>query len=316
MRSLFEFHGTVNWFPGHMLKSLKALRNRLTDTNCIIEIRDARLPWSSINDTLEKYVLRNKKRIIIYNKVDLANPNQTVFVERQIEKYQGERPMFVNAREINSLNGILNRLIQMARGYLLNPRKEQMDFLTDGFKVIIVGIPNVGKSTIINALRYMGSRKPSAAGTSPLPGYTRSLSSWITLAENPKIYLMDSPGIMVPKVRSSMIGLNLALSGAVKETIVDKQLLADYLLYQMNRRRNHSYLQIYELKDFNDSIHEVLPLIARRIGAFSKGGVYDLDRAAEHFLTSFRTGKLGRITLDPMENEFVENYFNELARER
>jgi ribosome biogenesis GTP-binding protein YlqF len=308
MRTAFEFKGHINWFPGHMARSLKNIRGRLAEIDCVIELRDARLPWSSINDTLERYAFRQRKRLIVYNKSDLANLKQLSIIEKQIEEHQGERPLFVNARNTHSLDCVIEALTRLAHSYILNSNTNH-HFMAEGFRIIVLGIPNVGKSTIINALRYLSSRKSSVAETSPLPGHTRSLSSWITLSEHPKMYLMDSPGIMLPKIRSPTIGLNLALSGAVKETIVAKHVLADYLLYNLNQRKNDSYLRIYDLPYVSDSIDEVLLGIAKRIGAFAKGGVYDLERAAEHFVKLFRLGKLGRVTLDPMDMEFVKNHF-------
>jgi len=173
--------------------------------------------------------------------------------------------------------------------------------------MMIVGVPNVGRSTIINTLRTNNStkqgqfrkeRQPSSAKTGPLPGVTRGLTSF-KVCDEPLAYLIDTPGVMLPKVNETEVGLKLALTGAVKDSILGKEVLADYLLFTLNSRGDTSYVTNWGLKEPSDDIHVVLQGIAKHVG-FGKANdnSFHPDAAATLFVQKYREGFFGAFTLD------------------
>lgn len=294
----------MNWFPGHMAKAMRSLQERVARTDVVIEVRDARIPFSSHNATLDP-LLNSKPRIVVLNKADLADPALEPLVVSRLAQ-GGCEAMFLTARDKPSVRRLVTRVQGLCAG--------KSKFKTAGQVLMVVGIPNAGKSTIINAFRQM-ALKPQALGlaaglsptgmprgvkTGPQPGVTRHVSS-ILVSRDPHIYLIDSPGIMLPRIDNPEVGLRLAITGAVKDSRMDETCMVDYLLYWWNRRGMEQYVQALQLAGPCDSVDQVLDQVAERLHARRKEGVLDRHHAARFIIQRFREGKLGRFTLDAPE---------------
>ncbi|KAL1914523.1 uncharacterized protein VTP21DRAFT_8237 [Calcarisporiella thermophila] len=289
LRTHFHYDRTINWFPGHMARGLRQIGEQLHSVDLLVEARDARIPLSSVNHNFEKLV-QGKDRLIVYNKADLADPTYEPIVKQAFAKYLGQKVLFTNADASVNVRKIIEHAANKARNDPL-----RFPYVT----VMVVGLPNVGKSSLINAMRRLGVGRGKAAPTSPLPGYTRSVTGRVKVFEDPRVYLVDTPGVMMPYVEDPMVGLKMAVTGGIGERATDESLLADYLLWRLNQFENYSYIDKLNLPiDPTDNLEEFLPALAKRIGAIRRGGELDLSAAARFFLQQYRAGKLGRHTLD------------------
>lgn len=276
----------INWFPGHMAKTRREIKENLKLVDAIIEIRDARLVASSKNPDIDE-LCGNKPRIILLNKSDLSEERVTKewikHLSNDIIKVIG-----VNCITGNGLKGIrplLNELL-----------KEKHDRMTaKGIvnivdRVMVVGIPNVGKSTFINKMA-----KNNIAKTGDRPGVTRS-RQWIKTKIG--MELMDTPGILWPKLESDETQLNLAFTGAIKDEIMDIEELALKLIERLQTDYPDRLMARYKLTELSEEPLENMNSIGRKRGAVISGGQIDYNRVAVLLLDEFRGGKLGAISLE------------------
>lgn len=274
-----QFTETIKatWFPGHMNTALREMTKLLGTTDLLIEVRDARIPLSSRNPQFTA-LLSQKPRIVVYNKLDLSR------LDVALAKTWEDRVVCTNAKQAK-----IQHLLREIRG--------TDGTSVQGVRVLVLGMPNVGKSTILNALRSASLGRPKAAKTGAQPGITRSTNSIFKLFDDPLTYLVDTPGIMIPFVPNSLTMLKLGLVNCIKDSIIDQITLADYLLFELNLR-DTTYSRLYNTELTND-IHTLLEVIASRLGKLRKGG-FDLDAAARAFIQNYRDGKLGKFCLDDM----------------
>lgn len=280
----------LQWFPGHMKRARDIVERNLNRVDVVVELLDARIPMSSANPLI-KSIVKDKPRLLALNKSDLADPNQN---RAWIEKFRGEN---LRAVEIDSVHGKGMRELIRNIEDLARPATDK--FSKAGAKprsarVMIVGIPNVGKSSLIN--RLFGK---SRAKTENRPGVTRD-EQWIKIAK--QVDLLDTPGILWAKFEDPEVGLKLAFTGAIRDDIYDKERVSILLLEFLSKNYPAGLIDRYKLESIeNLSGVEMLELIGRKRGFLIKGGNVDLEKSVRSVLVEFRSGNLGRVTLDRIE---------------
>ncbi len=279
----------VNWFPGHMAKTLREMRDQVKQVDLVIETCDARIPESSRNPELDR-LLGQKPRILVLNKADLADPAQTA---RWIAYYQAKN-IPVLAAEGNrraSLEPLKKLILQMNQHKIDNAKAKGR--LIRPIRVMVAGIPNTGKSTIINALT---GRK--AAKTADRPGVTRS-ALWAKAGTD--FELLDTPGVLWPKLGSPSSQRRLAASGAIKDDVLPIEEIALEVLYDLSREYPQLIMARYKLEQLDLEPLELMETACRKRGCILPGNKLDFKRFAVLFLDELRGGKIGRITLEQPE---------------
>ncbi len=278
---------TLQWFPGHMKKAQRLIEENLKLVDVVIELLDARIPASSGNPMLAD-IIRDKPRMIALNKADLADAATT---KKWLEYF---RARGIAAVAIDSVKGKgMKQLVKEAEE-LARPKTDK--FVSKGgrpreARCMILGIPNVGKSSLIN--RLAGAAK---AKTADKPGVTRA-KQWIKIGSN--LDLLDTPGILWPKFEDRMVGLKLAFTGAINDDIYDRQQVTILLLDVLRRDYPERVIERFKLKEtLPDDGLELLETIGRKRGCLVKGGVIDMEKAQNIVLNEFRAGKLGNVSLD------------------
>lgn len=285
---------SINWFPGHMAKTRREIKENLKLVDAIIEIRDARIAYSSSNPDIED-ICSEKPRIILFNKSDLSEEYVT---KKWVNKLSDDktRVLSVNCLTGSGLNKIkptLEELLKEKHDRLKS--KGVVNIIT---RVMVVGIPNVGKSTFINRMA-----KNSAAKTGDRPGVTKS-KQWIKTKMG--IELMDTPGVLWPKFEDDTVGLNLAFTGAIKDEIMDVEELALKLIERLQSTHGSRLVERYKLKELDENPLTNMDNIGKKRGAIISGGNIDYNRVAVMLLDEFRGGKLGPISLEvpDIENKY------------
>lgn len=283
---------TIQWFPGHMTKTKRQIQASLKLVDAVAEILDARIPLSSKNPDLQK-LIQNKPKVVLLNKCDMANQNAT---SRWIDYYasQGVTAIAVDCKSGKGLNKFAP-----AVNNVLAERRERLKakgMVNPMLRIMIVGIPNVGKSSFINRVA-----KQNRAKVEDKPGVTRG-NQWYSIAKN--IEMLDTPGVLWPKFDDKIVGERLAFTGAVKDQILDTELLAARLLDFLRSLKPADFIVRFKLDDVDlDAVdsYELLNIIGKRRGMLISGGEINTERAAIMLLDEFRSGKLGRITLEMPE---------------
>lgn len=283
---------TIQWFPGHMTRARRQIQDKLKLIDMAIELMDARIPVSSRNPMIDE-ILQRKPRLVLLNKSDLADPRVTAdWVD--YFKNQG-----MDALPVDSVSGSRIKEIVPACKTLLADKLEAQ--IRKGMnprpvRALIVGIPNVGKSTLINRL---AGRK--AAITGDRPGVTKG-QQWIRIGG--ELELLDTPGILWPKFEDQDVGIRLAATGAIKDELLHQQDIAFFIIgymmkqYPAELRERYGLDQLPEDSQDSEQIVSVMEQIGRRRGCLQSGGKVDLDKASTVFLRDLRSGKLGRISLE------------------
>lgn len=276
----------INWFPGHMAKTRREIKENLKFVDAVIEIRDARIVKSSKNPDIDD-ICKDKPRIILLNKSDLAEEKIT---KKWIEILSND---FIKVTTVNSLTGKGLNSIKPLLDELLKEKHEKLKakgLVNITTRVMVVGIPNVGKSSFINKMA-----KNNRAKVGDKPGVTRS-KQWIKTKIG--IELMDTPGVLWPKFEDEEVGLNLAFTGAIKDEIMDIETLALRLIERVQQHYPERLLERYKLDSLSDEALENMDNIARKRGAIISRGNIDYNRVAVLILDEFRGGKLGSISLE------------------
>lgn len=275
----------INWYPGHMQKAIRRIQEKLKQCDGVIEICDARAPFSSYPDYLDK-ITQGKTKVIVFSKIDLADP---ILFEKHKEKLKakGVVPFAYDLRDKRSGKELLRYLSQVRTSQ--DNRFLKLNLPLPVKRFIVLGIPNVGKSTFINSIA--GKKK---AAVENKPGKTRS-ETLIHVTD--KIFVFDAPGVLEPNYEDKNVIAKLALLGSVKQDILPKVALSDYLLDFLKERYKDSLISRYGELDLSLEDEQIFAQIAKA-RQFMQNGDYDTDRARTTLLTEFRSGTLGRMSLD------------------
>lgn len=272
----------INWYPGHMKKTRELIQENLKMVDTVIEVIDARIPVSSRNPIIDELV-KNKRRIIILNKSDLADNRDN---ELWMDFFQQEG---YHALIMNSMTGSgVNNLIKLLSN--IQEEKNAGQIRKKPLRMMIVGVPNVGKSSLINRLTGKKSAK-----TGNKPGVTRG-KQWLNLGDN--MQLLDTPGILWPKFEDPKAGLNLAFCGSIKDEILDIATLALELIKVLQKDYPKLLEERYKLEALGETPLETMELIAGKRGFIQSGHRIDYERTGRTFMDEFRAGTIGKITLE------------------
>ena len=289
----------INWYPGHMAKTKRQIIEDVRLVDIVIELLDARIPISSQNPDIAE-ITKNKKKIIVLNKCDLADEGQN---EKWVEYFKNKNIPAV-LTDSNSGKGI-EECVRKIEKIMEEDLKSQAEKGRIGRKIkaMVLGIPNVGKSSFINRIS-----KKTSAGVGNKPGVTKQ-KQWIRI--NEKIELLDTPGVLWPKFESEEVALHLAFTGTIKEDILQRTEIAYYLVkflienyqkqlcerYKLTEEYIHEQLQNEERPE-NENIYEIFLTIGKKRGCIISGGNIDEEKTARILLDEFKNGKIGKITLE------------------
>ncbi len=279
----------INWFPGHMVKTKREIQNNLKLVDAVIEIRDARIPKSSKNPDIDT-LCAGKPRVILLNKSDLTDPKVTKAWKDSLTNEE-TIVLEVNALKGEGLNAIKPALLKLLKEKHDRLKAKGLAKITT--RAMVVGIPNVGKSTFINKMA-----KNNIAKTGDRPGVTKN-KQWIKTKLG--IELMDTPGVLWPKFEDEIVGLNLAFTGAIKDEIMDTEELALKLVERLQETNPEELMARYKLTELHENPLDNLDAIARKRGAIMAGNQIDYNRIAGIILDEFRGGKIGKISLEKPE---------------
>ena len=289
----------INWYPGHMAKTKRQIQEDLKLIDIVIELLDSRIPISSKNPDINE-IIKNKKKIIILNKSDLADEQETIKWQKYFIK-QGTMAVITDANTGRGIKDIIKEAEIIMKDEL--DKREEKGRMGRRIRMMILGIPNVGKSSLINRLANKNSLEVGNK-----PGVTKQ-KQWIKINNN--IELLDTPGVLWPKFENEEVALNLAYTGTIKDDVIEKIEVAfnfvkymieneiDKFVHRYNLNKEEILLELKEgLRPENEIIYDIMQKIGRMRGAVISGGNIDDTKTANIILEDFRSGKIGRITLE------------------
>jgi len=280
----------IQWFPGHMAKTKRLIRESLSLVDIVIEILDARIPYSSHNPDIEK-IAESKPKLILLNKASLASPD-ICSKWREHYKRKGIECLFTDCNTGEGLGDIMPKINSILAEKLA--RYSDRGMLGRTLKALVVGIPNSGKSTFIN--RMAGSAKAKAENR---PGVTKD-KQWVSTKHG--LDLLDTPGVLWPKFEERLVGENLAITGAIKDMILDQEEIACLLISRLRRIAPEALISRYKLteEELSEELidFDVLEAIGRKRGFLAARGEINTERTAITLLEEFRSGKIGRVSLE------------------
>lgn len=278
----------IQWYPGHMFKAKKEIIAILKSIDMVVEIIDARVPVSSHNQMLDE-ITKNKPRLIVFSKVDYVN-SHNLNKYANIYHQQGYETIFANLKNLSENKKVKTKIEEVASPIVEKFQQKGINKIT---RVLVMGMPNVGKSTFIN---FMTNSKKTKIGNRP--GVTKQ-QQWIRLDKN--IELLDTPGILVPKIEDINSGYNLVLCALIKDEVVPKDDVAVYMLKYLHKNHPQALMKRYGLELTSDQeldFEQIYDQIARKIGALLRGNEADYERVTNRIISDFRDQKFGNLILD------------------
>lgn len=279
----------INWYPGHMAKTKREIKERIDLIDIVLEVIDARMPISSKIVDIDEYI-KNKPKVLIMTKYDMCDKEKT---DRFITYYKN---LGYDVIEVDLINGNISKIIDKCKDYMntINLKRKGKGLKPKAIRALVVGVPNVGKSTLIN--RLVGKK---AVQVGNKPGVTKNLG-WIRI--NKDIELLDSPGILWPKLENETHALNLASLSSIKEEILDSEKLAFYIVDKLKKSYPELLKNRYNLDSLNDTL-SIIEEIGETRKVLSKGGIVDLDKTYNIIIRDLKEGLIGKVTFDEVENE-------------
>ena len=286
---------SINWYPGHMVKAQNKIKNSLKLIDIVVEVLDARIPVSSRNNNINELV-KDKKRIIVLNKYDLADKVEVTKWKNYFEE-NGNPCILVNANVSENIANLVDEIRIQGKKIYDEKNKNKNIKINPIYRVLIVGIPNVGKSTIINKIA-----KRNAVVASNKPGVTRK-NQWIRVGND--IELLDTPGLLMPNLSDNNAGEKLALTGNIKQEIIDIEELAYFGIKDLIEEGYFELLKIHYKLDDNDvnlEYYDILELIGKKRGCLRSGGNVDVERVSKLILDDIKNGKIGKVCLEKVRD--------------
>ena len=283
-----EKKNNINWYPGHMAKTRREIKEKLNLIDIVYEVIDARMPKSSKIIDLD-YLLNDKPRILIVTKYDLCDKSVT---DKFICDYEKRYPVIKVDLKKNDQN-VGKKIVDMTKEVLseINKKRQEKGLNNRSFRALVVGVPNVGKSTLINRLAGRNVTK-----TANMAGVTKSLS-WIRL--NKDVELLDTPGILWPKIEDETVGYNLASLTSIKEEILDMEEISGYIINFLYNNYPNILKEKYGIEKIDiDDLTETYDAIGKKRGALLKGGYVDYDKVYTIIINDLKEGKIGQVTFD------------------
>jgi ribosome biogenesis GTPase A len=291
----------INWYPGHMVKTKRQIIEDLKLIDIVIELLDARIPISSQNPDIAQ-MIENKNKIVVLNKCDLADEKEnskwiTYF------KNKGIKAVLTDSNSGYGVQELIRKIKETAQEDL--DKLAQKGRVGKSIRIMILGIPNVGKSSLINRIS-----KKTSAGVGNKPGFTKQ-KQWIRVSND--IELLDTPGVLWPKFESEEVALNLSFTGTIKDEVLEKTEIAFYLVKWLLENEESRLLERYKLtkediegikenvQNPNEQIAEIINQIAKKRGAIVSGGNIDEEKVAGIIIDDFRSGKMGKITIEKVK---------------
>ena len=284
-----EINTIINWFPGHMAKARREITESLSKVDIIFELYDARIPYSSKNPMIDE-IVGNKPRLVLLNKANIADPKIT---KEWIEYYNNRG---ILALDIDSITGYnINKINSYAIKALEETfqKRAKKGIISKTIKAMILGIPNVGKSTLINKL---SKRKATVVGDKP--GVTKS-QTWIKVTED--LFLLDTPGILWPKFEDQMVGVKLAMAGSIKDDILNLEEITLLSIDYLKNNYPKNLMERYNLDELKDTKEEIFDDICKKRGCILKNNVLDYNRAAVLFMNDLRNVRIGALSYERPE---------------
>lgn len=294
----------LQWFPGHMGRGLRQMQQKLKLVDCIIEVHDSRIPFSGRNTEFKHTVTGLKPHILVLNKKDLSDQKSHEKIAQQIRQEEGiDYVIFTNCKD-QACPGT-KRIMPLAKELIKGSNRYNRSANAD-FAMMIIGVPNVGKSSLINVMRNRHLKMKGATKVGAVAGVTRDVLNRIKISQDPLMYLLDTPGILAPSVKDNLQGIKLAAVSCLQDHLVGPMLIADYILFWLNKNENFEYVKYMGVLEPTDSIEEVLLSGSKMFNKTMRVKHYDgsivvrpdFDFAARHLIKGFRDGTFGKVNLD------------------
>lgn len=276
----------INWYPGHMAKARRLIEANLKVIDVVIELVDARIPWSSTNPMIAN-LIGQKPSVIVMNKADLADPDM---VKQWVQYYkaQGRIVLPLNSKDGKGVKQLIALVRKLAEPKLAHWRSRGLK--NRSVRTMILGIPNVGKSTLINKLA-----RRSAAKTADKPGETKG-KQWVHIGD--QLDLLDTPGVLWPKLENQVSAYRLAATGAISDTVFDMETVITQLIEELSHFYQKELLTRFKLESLGNTPLDTIEAIGRKRGCIVSGGVVDMEKTYKLILKEYREGKIGLISLD------------------